>query len=317
VLKVENLSVVYHRDGRSFAGIDKVSFDLRPGTKLAIVGESGSGKSTTARALCGMLQPPTDVSGSVLFDNIELLNLSPRRRSELMGRAITFVPQEARASLNPRLTIGTQLVEVAQRHLHLRHNQARETALAGLADVRIPDPNQILNSYPHQLSGGMCQRVVIAMGLMCGPRLVVADEPTASLDATLALKIMTLLNDATDRVGCSVVLITHNLLQAADFADTILVMYGGEVVEMAPAGTLVDAPRMPYTRALLDCVPRIGEARSIKPIPGQYVQDPARVGCCFAPRCESAQPVCRSVEPALSVIGSRTWKCHYPIELDR
>jgi oligopeptide/dipeptide ABC transporter ATP-binding protein len=291
--------------------VDGVSFTIKKGETLALVGESGCGKSVTALALAKLVATPPGVykGGEVLLDGDDVLKLEKDRLRAIRGAKISYIFQEPASSLNPVFRIGYQIREVLQ--LHRPAAATDDEVIRLLQLVRIPDPARRMRDYPHQLSGGMQQRVMIAMALACNPALLVADEPTTALDVTIQAQILDLLKELKREIGMSVLLITHNLGIVGDLADNVAVMYAGRVVEYAPAQELLRAPRHPYTVALMQSIPRLGaRARRLHSIPGN-VPNAARlpVGCKFHPRCERAQPDCAR-EPEPELVNGRI-RCPY------
>jgi oligopeptide transport system ATP-binding protein len=285
-----------------------VSFEVGAGETVAIVGESGSGKSVTALSIMRLIPSPpgTIESGTVLFEGEDLLRLSDAAMRHIRGNRIAMIFQEPMSSLNPALTVGLQVAEPARVHRGVAWARALEMAKELLGRVRIPDAASRLASYPHQYSGGMRQRVMIAMALACQPRLIIADEPTTALDVTVQAQILDLLKELTRETGSSLLLITHDLGVVARYADRVAVMYGGRIVESAPARDLYKAPRHPYTRGLMASIPRLDAdvGRPLVPIEGQP-PDLARLppGCAFSPRCELAGDLCRAALPPLEAVG--------------
>ena len=303
LLSVENLGVEFPRDGGSVRAASEVSFEIETGETVALVGESGCGKSATALALFRLVPPPGRVvSGRVVFEGTDLLPLPDEAIRRFRGAGLAWVPQEPGAALNPVLTIGSQIVDVIRAHRAVPRREAWEEAVELLRRVGIPDPAQRAREYPHQFSGGMKQRALIAMALSARPKLLVADEPTTAVDPTLKLGILDLLRALRDERGLSILLITHDMGAVAAIADRVLVMYAGRIVEEAGAQALFDDPRHPYTRGLLASVPRIDVARGDLPsIPGT-VPDLAHLppGCAFHPRCPLAEEGCRAAVPQLA-----------------
>jgi oligopeptide transport system ATP-binding protein len=294
-----------------------VSFTVDAGQTLAIVGESGSGKSVTALSLMRLIpNPPGRITaGEVLFEGQDLLKLPDAQVRAIRGDRIAMVFQEPMSSLNPALTVGLQVAEPLQLHRGLTWARAYEQAKALLAKVRIPDAASRLHTYPHQYSGGMRQRTMIAMALACSPRLIIADEPTTALDVTVQAQILDLLKELTREAGAALILITHDLGVVARYADAVVVMYGGRIVEQAPATELYARPRHPYTRGLLASIPRLdGEAGArLVPISGQP-PDLARLppGCAFAPRCGRADANCQTTRPVLREVAVHHLSaCHH------
>jgi peptide/nickel transport system ATP-binding protein len=307
LLEVTDLSVRFDTDDGPVHAVDRLSFTLAPGEVLGIVGESGCGKSVTCMSLVRLLPETAAISGRVVFDGTDLLALSQRRLRQVRGRQISFVFQEPMTSLNPVFKVGRQIGEVLTKHLGLTRGEARERTIELLRLVRIPAPERRLDEYPHQLSGGMRQRVMIAMALACDPKVLIADEPTTALDVTIQASVLDLLRDVRERLGTAIVLITHNLGVVADIADRVLVMYAGRKAEEAPVADLYTAPQHPYTIGLLGAIPRPqdGEdtARRLREIPGRVPslrELPAM--CAFADRCPRADELSRSQVPELRVV---------------
>jgi peptide/nickel transport system ATP-binding protein/oligopeptide transport system ATP-binding protein len=306
-LEVADLTTVFHtRDGVMHA-VNGVSFTLAAGELLAVVGESGSGKSVAMMSLLQLLpSPPADITrGRVVFDGVDLTRLSPSRIRAIRGRRIGFVFQDPMTSLNPVFSVGYQIMEPLREHLGMNRKQARRRAIELLELVGIPSATRRVDDYPHQFSGGMRQRVVIAMALACDPEVLIADEPTTALDVTVQAQILELVRDLRRKLGMAVIWITHDLGVAAGISDRVLVMYGGQVVELAPVGALFDRPRHPYTRALLDSLPARHAAnerlRTIEGSPAVLREAPA--SCSFAPRCAFAFERCRRQNPPLIAVG--------------
>ncbi len=311
VLQVSNLSV---RFGDVLA-VDDVSFTVGRGEVVAIVGKSGCGKSVTAMSLLGLAGPTATVGGSARFGDLDLLGADDAALRGVRGRELSMVFQEPMTSLNPVLTVGRQVGEVLRRHLGLSRAEARTRSIELLELVGIPAAEQRLRAYPHQLSGGMRQRVMIAIAVACDPAVLIADEPTTALDVTIQAGVLDLVRDLRERLGTAIVLITHDLGVVADVADRVVVMYAGRTVEEAPVGELFAAPQHPYTLGLLGAVPRPGDDRArLAEIPGQV---PARSGpatsCVFAPRCPRADDDCRSrVPPYEAVRPAHPVACFHP-----
>ena len=302
LLSVEDLGVEFPRNGGSVRAASGVSFAIGTGETVALVGESGCGKSATALALFRLVPPPGRVvSGRVVFDGTDLLPLPENAIRRFRGAGLAWVPQEPGAALNPVLSVGSQIVDVIRAHRALPKREAWAEAVDLLGRVGIPDPAQRAREYPHQYSGGMKQRALVAMALSARPKLLVADEPTTAVDPTLKLGILDLLRSLRDERGLSILLITHDMGAVAALADRVLVMYAGRIVEEAPVQALFDDPRHPYTRGLLASVPRVDLERGLLPsIPGS-VPDLAQLppGCAFHPRCPAAQDACRAAVPPL------------------
>ncbi len=304
LLRVRDLSVSFRTPRGTVRAVDSLSFDLAAGETLAIVGESGSGKSVTALSLLRLIpDPPGRIeSGEVLFDGVDLLKLDDAGIRAVRGDRIAMIFQEPMSSLNPGLTVGMQIAEPIRLHRGTPWSEAYDKATALLTRVSIPDAASRLRSYPHQYSGGMRQRVMIAMALACQPQLIIADEPTTALDVTVQAQILSILKQLTKEANSALILITHDLGVVARYADRVAVMYGGRVVETATAADLYARPRHPYTRGLMASVPRLddGEKKRLVPIDGQP-PDLAQLppGCAFAPRCRQAFERCRTERPML------------------
>ena len=308
LLSVRNL-VTRFRTGRgNITAVDHVSFDVAAGETLAIVGESGSGKSVTALSILRLIpDPPGQIeSGEILFDGKDLLKLSDQEIREVRGNRIAMIFQEPMSSLNPSLTVGLQVGEPINLHRKAPWSVALDKARELLGMVRMSDTASRVTAYPHQFSGGMRQRAMIAMALACEPQLIIADEPTTALDVTVQAQILDLLKDMAARTGSALILITHDLGVVARYADRVVVMYAGRVVESAPAEELYARPRHPYTRGLMASVPRLHSdaGERLIPIEGQP-PDLSRmpVGCAFAPRCRQATDICRNEPPPLRDCG--------------
>jgi peptide/nickel transport system ATP-binding protein len=303
LLRVRDLTVGFRTEDGRVSAVDEVSFDAHAGELLAVVGESGCGKSVMAMALSGLLPRNASVTGSVRLDGEELVGASPDQLRGLRGKDIAYVFQEPMSSLNPVFTIGRQVAEVLRIHEDMDRRQALDRAVELLDLVGIPSPRQRLKHYPHQLSGGLRQRVMIAMAVACNPRVLVADEPTTALDVTVQAGILDVLRDMRDRLGAAVVLITHDLGVVADVADRVMVMYAGRVVERGEVNELFARPRHHYTVGLLGAVPSrrvTGSDTRLREIPGlvpTLSEQPD--ACTFAERCPAADDQCRNHRPPL------------------
>jgi oligopeptide transport system ATP-binding protein len=321
LLSIQGLRTYFDEDARVVRAVDDVSFDVGRGETIGVVGESGSGKSVTSLSVMGLVPtPPGRIAGGrILFDGEDLLALPAEQMRRIRGRRIAMVFQDPMTSLNPFLRISTQLMEVTR--LHLRHSkaEARRHAAEMLSLVGIPDPERRLDQYPHEFSGGMRQRVMIAMALSCRPELLIADEPTTALDVTIQAQILDLIRNLKQEIGTSVVLITHDLGVVAGMADRIVVMYAGHVFETAPTPALFARSGNPYTRGLLLSVPDVtdmnrGELHQIPGLP----PDVSRLepGCPFAPRCERAEAVCRTTFPPVVDLGpGHQSLCHFAADV--
>ncbi len=311
LLEVRNLRVEFGPPGRSTVAVDGIDLVVGSGERVAIVGESGSGKSVSMLAMMGLVDASGRVSADLLrFDGHDMLGLSERERRAIIGKDVAMIFQDAQSSLNPSYTIGFQLMEALRHHLGLRGPALRQRAIELLEQVEIPDPASRMDAYPHQLSGGMNQRVMIAMALSCEPRLLIADEPTTALDVTVQAQIMELLVRIQQEQGMALLLITHDLALVAEMAREVNVMYAGQIMESASVEQLFNAPAHPYTHALLAAIPEHnrGKARLTAlggVIPGMHDRPS---GCLLAPRCAHADQQCAASRPAL-VNGVR---CIYP-----
>lgn len=320
LLSVRNLSVKFGLRGERVAtAVDEVSFDIHPGEHVGLVGESGSGKSVTSLAVMGLLPDRgVQVSGEILYRGENLLAKSERDLSRLRGNEIAMVFQDPMSSLNPVITIGVQLTEVIRRHEDVTKAESRKRAASLLERVGIPDPVRRLGEYPHQLSGGMRQRVLIAIALACGPRLLIADEPTTALDVTIQAQVLEVLKDLVADTDAALLMITHDLGVVAGLCDQVNVMYSGRIVESTERDRLFARPRHPYTGGLLSSIPRLDSPRGerLTPIPGSPTLTlPWDQGCAFAPRCTSRIDVCTQLPPALVDDGDRLLRCHNPLDV--
>jgi dipeptide transport system ATP-binding protein len=317
LLEIDNLSVDFPTTGGRLKAVDRVSLTVDEGEVLGIVGESGSGKSVTMLAMMGLVAYPGEIRADRLtFAGKSLLNLSDRERRRIAGKDVAMVFQEPTSSLNPCFTVGFQLGETLRVHMGLDRKARRKRTIELLEQVGIPAPEGRLNAFPHQLSGGMNQRVMIAMAIACNPRLLIADEPTTALDVTIQAQILDLLLSLQRERGMALILITHNMGVVAETARRVMVMYAGQVVEEQPAAKLFAGPRHPYTAALLSALPEraIGHNR-LPTIPGVVPGLHDRpTGCLFNPRCRHADGRCRAQEPTLDRINGAQVRCHYPID---
>jgi oligopeptide/dipeptide ABC transporter ATP-binding protein len=322
LLEVKGLRTEFRSGGSSFAAVDGISFSLAPGETLGIVGESGCGKSVTSLSIMRLVpNPPGKITaGEIRLEGRNLLDLPESDMRAVRGDDIAMIFQEPMTSLNPVQTVGDQIIEAVQLHRSLSAAAARARALEMLRLVKIPSPETRLDEYPHQLSGGMRQRVMIAMALACDPKLLIADEPTTALDVTIQAQILDLLRDLRERTGAAIMLITHDLGVVAEIAHRVIVMYAGRIVEEAPVGLLFADPQHPYTLGLLGSIPRLGSDGDERltaiegVVPNPYALPP---GCRFSPRCPLADEKCRAEQPTLREIapGHRAacWKA--PLDL--
>ncbi|WP_329419280.1 ABC transporter ATP-binding protein [Streptomyces sp. NBC_01693] len=304
-LSVRDLSVSFHSDTRTVHAVDGVSYDVAPGEVLAVVGESGCGKSVTSMAAMGLLPPTARIGGSIRLGGRELVGAPEKELQKVRGKDIAMIFQEPMTSLNPVLTIGRQIGEVLRRHQGLSRKEAKARAVELLELVGIPAPARRIDEYPHQLSGGMRQRVMIAIAVACDPAVLIADEPTTALDVTVQAGILEVLQSLRERLGTAIVLVTHDLGVVADAADRVLVMYAGRAVEQAPVHDLFATGRHPYTRGLLGAVLRPGGEgkRRLPEIPGLVPSlDSQPDACTFAPRCSRADDTCTGSRPGLRAV---------------
>ena len=321
LLQVEDLTVQFNRKGVApFTAVDKVSFEVAPGQTVGLVGESGCGKSVTSLAIMRLLpKRGATITGRVDFEGTDLLSLPLEDMRDRRGRDLAMIFQDPLSSLNPVVPIGIQVTEVLERHRGMRRSAAMVEARELLDSVGIPDPSRRLKEFPHQLSGGMRQRALIAMALACRPRLMIADEPTTALDVTIQAQILALLKTLVVEHGTALIMITHDLGVVAGLVDQVNVLYGGRVVERADRHELFASPRHPYTHGLLASIPRLdaGPGERLTPILGS-VSDiiPWTGGCAFAPRCSREIDACRQVSPVLEPLESRAdhlLRCHNPV----
>jgi len=319
ILEVRGLSIEAGSESRPIPIVQEVSFSVTAGSTLAIVGESGCGKSMTALSLMRILpEPGVRISaGEIRFDDEDLVTASEQRMQELRGNIISIIFQDPIASLNPIQTIGDQIIEVIRTHRSVSKREARSRAIELLRSVRLPDAERRINYYAHRLSGGMCQRVMIAMAMAGAPRVLIADEPTTALDTTVQAQVMALLRKAQTETGTAIILITHNLAAAAEAAENVAVMYAGRIIEHGPVRDIFLAPAHPYTKGLLGAIPddadRDGDVAKLTEIPGN-VPRPGTLpeGCAFEPRCKNSQARCRQERPDLFREGNRLVACFYP-----
>ena len=317
VLDVRNLKTVFATRAGNIHAVNDVSFSLAPGELLGVVGESGSGKSVTMMSLLGLLpSPPARIEGGeVLLEGRDLLKMSPDALRRVRGREVGFVFQDPMTSLNPVFTVGYQIMEPLRRHMKMNRARARERAIELLQLVGIPDAARRLKDFPHQFSGGMRQRVMIAIALACDPKVLIADEPTTALDVTIQAQILELIKDLRQKLGMAIIWITHDLGVIAGIADRVMVMYGGQVVEQGPVRALFNDPAHPYTRALLQTMPKLygdrdAELRVIKGQPPLLSAPPA--ACPFRARCGHAFDRCARENPQRRPIGSgHDVACHW------
>ncbi len=317
LLEINNLKTYFYASGKVIPAVDGVSFTIDTGETLCLVGESGSGKSVTALSILRLLPASRgrSVEGEILFGGQDLLKKSEKDMYAIRGNAISMVYQEPMTSLNPVFSIGRQIREALHIHQGLSRRQADERAARMLSLVGIPDPAARLKDYPHQLSGGMRQRVMIAMALCCEPRLLLADEPTTALDVTIQAQILDLMRKLKRELGMTILFITHDLGVVAEMAERVIVMYAGRIVEEAPVKDLFARPLHPYTEGLITCIPRIENnvprlnvITGMVPSPGDFPP-----GCRFHPRCPYTRPFCSVQAPEMARYGASRVACHFPL----
>jgi oligopeptide/dipeptide ABC transporter ATP-binding protein len=317
LIEVKDLKVRFTQNGRTVRAVDGVNYSLQPGRTLAIIGESGSGKTVSSRAIMGLLPSTARISGSAKFEGVELLGMSEKDLRTRRGPDFAMVFQDPARSLNPTMKIGTQITEAIRSHFDVSRDEAKQRAIELLKMVRLPSAETRFNEYPHQLSGGMRQRVMIAIALSCRPKLLIADEATTALDVTTQAQIMELLEDLQQELNMALIMISHDMGLAASFTDEVVVMYAGRVVEQAPTRQLFSAVRMPYTKVLLDAIPRLeNKSHTLLPVVQGRPPDLTNLpkGCSFSPRCPYVQDDCRETEPPLIEHEPRhIWACFHPI----
>lgn len=313
VLEVQNLEVIFTQEKEEKKVVDCVSFAVAPGEILSIVGESGCGKSVSMLSVMGLLGGSGKVAGgSILFDGVNLLELSEPKLDHIRGNSMSMIFQDALTSLNPVFTIGNQMIETMMRHKKINKKEARELAIQMLAKVGMPNPMSIMKQYPHTLSGGMRQRVMIGMALCCNPQLLIADEPTTALDVTVQAQIMNLLRELQKEIGMSIILITHDLGVVAEMADRVLVMYAGQIVEEGTVEKLFEQPLHPYSSALLSAIPNMKKDKLnlLTSIEGTVPEEYDRIsGCRFANRCSRMEDKCKEVQHNILLDKQRSARC--------
>ena len=314
LLKVDNLSTWFYTDDGIVKAVNDVSFSLNKGHTLGIVGESGCGKSITSLSVMRLIDSPPGkiVGGKILFKGEDLLAKSEEEMRRVRGKRIAMIFQEPMTSLNPVYTVGRQIEEALLIHETMTKKEAKRRALEMLRLVRIPLPEKRFDEYPHQLSGGMRQRVMIAIALACSPELLICDEPTTALDVTIQAQILALIDELKEKTGTSVIMITHDLGVISEITDEVLIMYAGEIVEYAPKAQLFKNPLHPYTQGLIACVPKLGcDSDRLQTIEGTVPSfDDMPAGCTFWPRCPFAESICKEKKPPLIDCGNRTVRCH-------
>lgn len=312
ILEIKNLNISFQMEDQIARAVHGVDFVLEKGKVIGIVGESGCGKSVTAMSILGLLPSNAVIdSGEILFNGINLLTLSCKEMQKIRGSKISLIPQDPLTSLNPLYTVGEQIIETIEYHRKVSRNEAKKIAVETLKSVKIPEPENRLNDYPHQFSGGMRQRVIIAIALCCNPELIIADEPTTALDVTVQAQILELIRQIQLQQGTSLVFITHDLGVVAEFCDNVAVMYAGKIVEYALVSDIFKNPLHPYTQGLLESLPS-PDKKILSTIEGQPPSITENVsGCVFHPRCKFKMPVCELKEPVVSEKGnSQKVFCH-------
>jgi len=317
LLEVKDLKVSFTTNHGRLYAVDGIDVTLEAGESLAIVGESGSGKSVTSLSIMGLIENPGEVQAEhILFKGQDLASVSARKHRAILGNELSMIFQDPSSSLNPCFTIGAQIDEALKKHTDTSRKARRQRAIDLLKAVGIPDPESRLAAWPHQLSGGMNQRVMIAIAISCNPALLIADEPTTALDVTIQAQIMSLLKELGESRDMAMILITHDLGVVAETVDRVMVMYAGQVVESACKNDLLDHPQHPYTRALMESIPsgRLQGDQRLPVIPGRVpVLDMLPGGCRFHPRCKYADDKCRQQRPELVIDDNRSVRCFHPL----
>ncbi|MFM9282350.1 ABC transporter ATP-binding protein [Paenibacillus jiagnxiensis] len=311
ILQVQQLKTRFKTDHGPVAVVDGVDFSIRKGETLGVVGESGCGKSVTSLSIMRLLSVNGSAEGQILFKDKNLLSISEKQMQKIRGNEIAMIFQEPMTSLNPLHTVGSQIEEVVLLHRRVSRAEAKKRAIDMLKAVGMPRPEEIYGEYPHQLSGGMRQRVMIAMAMSCDPELIIADEPTTALDVTIQAQILELMQEVKEKTGTSIMLITHDLGVVAEMCDRVIVMYAGQVVEEAEVDVLFEEPKHPYTIGLMKSIPELGDEREyLDTIPGSVpLAHQMPKGCRFAPRCSHAMQICHEREPALFKLEQQQCRC--------
>ena len=314
ILEVNHLKTYFHTDAGLSKAVNDVSFFVEKGKTLGIVGESGCGKSITSLSIMGLVEtPPGEIAGGeIIFEGEDLLKKNEKEMSKIRGKKIAMIFQEPMTSLNPVFTIGQQLIETLMLHEDMTKKQAKERAIEMLKMVKIPLAEKRFHEYPHQLSGGMRQRVMIAMALCCNPELLICDEPTTALDVTIQAQILDLINELKEKTGTSVMMITHDLGVIAEIADNVMVMYAGKIVERATCDQIFEKPMHPYTYGLMQCIPKLDDddTERLSVIEGMVPSfDDMPKGCAFCPRCKEAREICKQKMPELTEVEGRMVRC--------
>ena len=314
LLEVKNLKTYFYTDDGVVKSVDGVSFSVEKGKTLGIVGESGCGKSITSLSIMQLVETPPGkiVDGEIIYEGEDLLKKNKEEMRKIRGGQIAMIFQEPMTSLNPVFTVGEQIMEALRIHTDLDKHQAKERAIEMLKLVKIPLAEKRFNEYPHQLSGGMRQRVMIAMALSCNPKLLICDEPTSALDVTIQAQILDLINELKEKLGTSIMMITHDLGVIAEVADDVMVMYAGRVVEYGSADAIYESPKHPYTAGLMDCIPKLSDAddKRLSVIEGMVPSfDQMPKGCAFCPRCTEAKKICAEKVPELVEVDGQKVRC--------
>ena len=314
LLEVKNLRTYFHTDDGVVKSVDDVSFEVKRGKTLGVVGESGCGKSITSLSIMQLVEiPPGKIeSGEILYEGEDLLKKSKDEMRKIRGGEIAMIFQEPMTSLNPVFTVGQQIMEALTLHTDLDKAAAKERAIEMLKLVKIPLPEKRFNEYPHQLSGGMRQRVMIAMALSCNPKLLICDEPTTALDVKIQAQILDLINELKEKLGTSIMMITHDLGVIAEVADDVMVMYAGKIVEYGDADAIFEHPKHPYTHGLMGCIPKLTDEdhARLSVIEGMVPSfDDMPKGCAFCPRCTEAKAICRERMPELVDVDGQKVRC--------
>ena len=314
LLEVKNLKTYFFTDGGVVKSVDDVSFNVKPGKTLGVVGESGCGKSITSLSIMQLVETPPGkiVGGEIIYNGENLLGKNADEMRKIRGGEIAMIFQEPMTSLNPVFTVGQQIMEALTIHTDMDKNKAKERAIEMLKLVKIPLAEKRFNEYPHQLSGGMRQRVMIAMALSCNPKLLICDEPTTALDVTIQAQILDLINELKEKLGTSIMMITHDLGVIAEVADDVMVMYAGKIVEYDTADQIFETPMHPYTHGLMNCIPKLNDENETRlhVIPGM-VPSPDRMpkGCAFCPRGSEAKKICEEKMPELMEVNGQKVRC--------
>ncbi|WP_232699872.1 ABC transporter ATP-binding protein [Brevibacillus daliensis] len=311
ILDVRNLVTTFSTDYGKVAVVDGVDFVIKQGETLGVVGESGCGKSVTSLSIMGLLAQNGKSEGEIRFHDKNLLQVSEKEMQKIRGNEIAMIFQEPMTSLNPLHPVGKQIGEAVLLHLKVSKAEAKQRAIQMLKAVGMPRAEEIYNEYPHQLSGGMRQRVMIAMAMACDPKLIIADEPTTALDVTIQAQILDLMQDVKEQTGTSIMLITHDLGVVSEMCDRVIVMYAGQVVEETDVETLFSEPKHPYTVGLMESIPELGtEKEYLDTIPGAVpLAHQMPTGCRFAPRCSKVMPICEQKQPPLLELSNQKCRC--------